>query len=358
MKEVNIILFGVGNVGNTLISQLLENKDKWKKKKGLSVKIPVIANSQRAIFNPEGIDQDWKEKLKTSSEVYDLEDIIKFSKENKLENIIAVDATASKDIVLEYPKLVRSGFHLVAANKVANTLSDEFYTELRKELEVHKKHFYYETNVGAGLPIVQTVQGLHQAGEKVTKIRGVFSGSLSFIFNSFSDSDSDFSEVLKKAGELGYTEPDAREDLSGNDVGRKLLILARELQLKKEFKEVKIQSLIPEQLNGKTSVEEFNERISELNEIFEKQKKNQKKDHVLRYVGELKVGSGSLEAKLISAPRESALGQIEGADNIFEIYTKSYGNHPLVIQGAGAGAAVTARGVVSDVLKLSQRLNK
>lgn len=356
MKIINIIIFGVGNVGSTLITQLLNTKQKWEEQ-GIKLEIPVIANSRKALFKSEGIDETWKEELEARSETYELKDILEFSKKHRLDNLIAVDATASKELVLEYPNLVRNGFHLVAANKVANTLSDEFYTELRKELEKHQKHFYYETNVGAGLPIVQTVQGLHQAGEKVTKIRGVFSGSLSYIFNSFSDSESGFSEVLKQAGELGFTEPDAREDLSGNDVGRKLLILARELQLKKELKEVKIQSLIPEKLNGKTSAVEFQQRISELDEIFEKYKQNQPKDHVLRYVGEIRVGKASLEAKLISEPRNSAIGQIKGADNIFEIYTESYGKQPLVIQGAGAGAAVTARGVVSDLLKLSQRLN-
>ena len=357
MKKINIILFGVGNVGSTLIGQLLTTKNKWKKQAGLDINIPVIANSKRALFNVEGISDNWKEGFEKNSETYSLEDILEFTKTHKLENLIAVDATANKELVLNYQKLVRNGFHLVAANKVANTLSDEFYTDLRKELEKHRKYFYYETNVGAGLPIVQTVQELHQAGEKVNKIRGVFSGSLSYIFNSFSASDTDFSNVLKEAGKLGYTEPDAREDLSGNDVGRKLLILARELRLKKEFREVKIQSLIPQKLNGKTSAEEFQQRISELDEIFEDLKRKQKSDHVLRYVGEIEVEKASLEAKLISEPQNTALGQIKGADNIFEIYTESYGNQPLVIQGAGAGAAVTARGVVSDLLKLSQRLN-
>ncbi|MDR9457945.1 MAG: aspartate kinase [Salegentibacter sp.] len=354
---MNIILFGVGNVGSTLIDQFLKIRSRWTAESGIRLNIPVIANSGKALFMPKGIGENWKEDFDKNAEAYKLEDILEFSQKHQLENPVAIDATVSKDLVLDYPKLVQNGFHLVAANKVSNTLSDEFYYGLRRELEKHKKHFYYETNVGAGLPIVQTVQGLHQAGEKVIRIRGVFSGSLSFIFNTFSESEGEFSEVLQQAGDLGYTEPDAREDLSGNDVGRKLLILARELQLKKEFKEVKIQSLIPEKLNGKTSTEDFQNRISELDEIFEKRKKNQKKNHVLRYVGELKVGRGSLEAKLISAPRESALGQIKGADNIFEIYTESYGEQPLVIQGAGAGAAVTARGVVCDVLKLSQRLN-
>jgi len=357
MKKVNIILFGIGNVGSTLIQQLLDAKKQWEKHSGVSVNIPVIANSKKALFNAEGISENWKKDFKKSSEKYKLEDILDFTKENDLEHLIAIDATASKEFVEIYIRLIQNGFNLVAANKVANTLSAEFYNKLRKELDYHGKYFYYETNVGAGLPIVQTVQGLHQAGEKVTKIRGVFSGSLSFIFNTYSENKEKFSDVLRKAGRLGYTEPDAREDLSGNDVGRKLLILARELQLEKEFQEIKIQSLIPEKLNGQTSAEEFQRRIGELDEIFFQHKKEQNKDHVLRYIGEIEVGSANLEAKLISEPKNTALGQIKGADNIFEIYTESYGDQPLVIQGAGAGAAVTARGVVSDVLKLSQRLN-
>ncbi|HEY9185118.1 MAG TPA: aspartate kinase [Salegentibacter sp.] len=357
MKKVNIILFGIGNVGGTLIAQLLKTRSLWTSEFGMSLNVPVISNSEKALFKPEGIGENWKVDFDENAQTYKLEDILKFSQKHQLENPVFIDATASKDVVLEYPKLVCKGFHLVAANKIANTLSIDFYYELRRALDKHKKQFYYETNVGAGLPIVQTVQELYGAGEKITKIRGVFSGSLSFIFNSFSDSESEFSEILKKAGELGYTEPDTREDLSGNDVGRKLLILARELQLRKEFEEVKIQSLIPEKLNGKTSSENFQNRISELDELFEKYKKEQQNDHVLRYVGEIEVGKSNLQARLISEPRDTALGQIKGADNIFEIYTESYGEQPLVIQGAGAGAAVTARGIVCDVLKLSQSLN-
>lgn len=357
MKKVNIILFGIGNVGKTLIEQLLTAKKQWEENSGVSVNIPVIANSTKALLIAEGITENWEKDFKKSAKEYKLEDILDFTKEQDLEHLIAIDATASKEFVEIYIRLIQNGFNLVAANKVANTLSADFYKKIRKELEYQGKHFFYETNVGAGLPIVQTVRGLHQAGEKVTKIRGVFSGSLSFIFNTFSENKEKFSDVLKKAGNLGYTEPDAREDLSGNDVGRKLLILARELQLDKEFQEVKIQSLIPEKLNGETSAEEFQKRISELDEIFNQHKKQQDQGHVLRYIGEIEVEKATLEAKLISEPKNTALGQIKGADNIFEIYTESYGDQPLVIQGAGAGAAVTARGVASDVLKLSQRLN-
>lgn len=357
MKKVNIILFGIGNVGSTLINQLLNAKEQWEKNSGVSINIPVIANSTKALFTTEGISENWQEEFKSNAKNYKLEDILDFTRTNDLENLIGIDATASKEFASIYIRLIQNGFNLVAANKVANTLSSDFYKEIRKELDYHGKHFYYETNVGAGLPIVQTVQDLYQSGEKVTKIRGVFSGSLSFIFNTFSENQEEFSDVLKKAGTLGYTEPDAREDLSGNDVGRKLLILARELELDKEFQEVKIQSLIPEKLNGKTTAEEFQQRLGELDEIFSKHKNEQEQGNVLRYIGEIEVASASLEAKLISEPKNTALGQIKGADNIFEIYTESYGDQPLVIQGAGAGAAVTARGIAGDVLKLSQRLN-
>ena len=162
---------------------------------------------------------------------------------------------------------------------------------------------------------------------------------------------------MKEAGVLGYTEPDARIDLSGKDVGRKLLILARELELDKELTDVRIQSLIPKQLNGKTTLEDFNKRYGELDSHFNTYKKEKSKDEVLRYIGELDVVSGELEAKLIKEPKSSVLGQIEGADNIFEIYTESYRDLPLVIRGAGAGADVTARGVFGDILKISERLN-
>lgn len=357
MKEVNIILFGIGNVGGTLINQLLKTKKQWEKQGGISISIPVIANSTKALFREEGVAGDWEEAFQDEAQVWSIVDIVDFVQENGFKNAVAIDATASKDFVNSYTYLIRNGFHLVAANKVANTLSGDFYQELRSELGRHQKLFYYETNVGAGLPIVETVKGLHQAGEKITRIRGVFSGSLSYIFNTFSQDNAPFSEVLQKAGELGFTEPDAREDLSGNDVGRKLLILARELELNKEFREIRIQSLIPEKLNGQTTAREFRQRFGELDEVFQRYKEDQDRGHVLRYVGEIEVGKARLEAKLISAPGSSALGQIRGADNIFEIFTESYGDQPLVIQGAGAGAAVTARGVVSDVFKLSQRLN-
>ena len=200
---------------------------------------------------------------------------------------------------------------------------------------------------------------LHHSGENITRIKGIFSGTLSYLFNTFSQEDKPFSEILKRAIDNGYTEPDPREDLCGNDVGRKLLILARELDLGNEFSDVKIQNLIPENLQ-KGSVDEFLSRLTEFDSIYQKIKDSQKPDYVLRYVGDLhgnleKTETVELDVSLISVPKNSALGQVKGADSIFEIYTESYGNNPIVIQGAGAGAAVTARGVFGDILRLAER---
>ena len=357
MKTIHLALFGPGKVGSKLLEQLSISEEHLKNSSGIAVKLVLVADSTHALLNPNGIKSGWDTGFKTNSTRYSFDKIEEYLKENTFENLVSIDTTASEDFPQKYIALVNAGSHIIAANKVANTLSSEFYKELRKELKKNNKKFIYETNVGAGLPIVETLRNLHLSGEKVTKIRGVFSGSLSFIFNKYSEEEKEFSEVLKEAGVLGYTEPDARIDLSGKDVGRKLLILARELELNKELEEVKIQSLIPKQLNGDTSLEEFNKRVKELDLHFGSYKKDKSEDEVLRYVGELNAVSGELEAKLIKEPKTSVLGQIEGADNIFEIYTESYKDLPLVIRGAGAGADVTARGVFGDILKISERLN-
>jgi homoserine dehydrogenase len=201
------------------------------------------------------------------------------------------------------------------------------------------------------------VKNIYNSGDSILKIRGVFSGSLSYVFNTFSSENESFSTVISKAEDLGLTEPDAREDLSGNDVARKLLILARELNLKVELLNVKIESLVPKQLNGKTSLNQFKLRVKELDQPFQERKRNLPKNTVLRYVGELNVADETLEVKLISEEKNSTLGQLKGSDSIFENFTKSYGNQPLVIQGAGAGKEVTARGVLSDIIKLSNHIN-
>ncbi|MGY0408172.1 MAG: bifunctional aspartate kinase/homoserine dehydrogenase I, partial [Polaribacter sp.] len=312
----------------------------------------------KVLLNKNGVSKNWEEDLtKNGQENMAVNDIISFAKTHHLENLIAVDNTASIPFVANYIPLIKAGFDLVSSNKIANTLSFDFYKELRRKLKEYKKQYLYETNVGAGLPLIDTIRLLHESGENITKIRGVFSGSLSYLFNTFSAEEISFSKVLQNAINAGFTEPDPREDLGGNDVARKLLILARELDLENEFVDVNIQNLIPKKLREGV-VTDFLSNLELMNEQYQQLKKNQKEDHVLRYIGELggdlSQEKGNLDVKLVSVSKNSPLGSLKGSDAIFEIYTESYGEQPIVIQGAGAGSKVTARGVFGDILRVAK----
>ncbi|NHF60946.1 bifunctional aspartate kinase/homoserine dehydrogenase I [Flavobacteriaceae bacterium TP-CH-4] len=357
-KKVNLALFGHGNVGGTLIDQILKSAVTIEKRKGIDLNIFAVANSKKILLNKDGIKKGWKSAIKDKGKSYEMTDVFRYAKQHHLENLIAVDNTASVDFVAHYFDFTENGFDLVSSNKIANTLGFDYYQLLRDELSKNQKQYLYETNVGAGLPLIDTIKLLHLSGENITRIKGVFSGSLSYIFNTFSEVDAPFSVILKDAMRKGFTEPDPREDLSGNDVGRKLLILARELDLHNEFYDINIQNLIPEVLRSE-SVEFFLNNLDVLDDTFNEIKKNQKPGRVLRYVGDLhgnlQKEKGILDVQLISVPKESALGQVKGSDSIIEIYTESYGQNPLVIQGAGAGAAVTARGVFGDILRIAEK---
>ena len=358
-RRINLVIFGKGTVGGTLINQVIAAHDNILQRKNISLRIVAIANSQKILTAAKGIGKGWEEAFEREAVPYNFDTLQAFVDKNHLENLIAVDVTASKTFVDNYIPLIKSGYDLVSANKIANTISFSFYQELRKTLKQYQKTYLYETNVGAGLPLIDTIRLLHHSGENITRIKGIFSGTLSYLFNTFSAEDKPFSEVLQHAINSGYTEPDPREDLCGNDVGRKLLILARELDLGNEFTDVKIQNLIPEHLR-KGSAEDFLQRLDEFNAPYQQIKEAQEPDHVLRYVGDLhgdlaSTNTVQLDVSLVSVPRNSALGQVKGADSIFEIYTESYGDNPIVIQGAGAGASVTARGVFGDILRLAEK---
>ena len=355
-KKINIAIFGKGLVGSALINQILINSKSVLKRRQVQLNIIAIANSKKLVLNKDGVSKNWEHELETDGiENYNLKHLFDYAKAHHLENLIAVDNTASSDFVYNYIPLIEEGFDLVSSNKIANTISNEFYQTLRQELNKHSKSYLYETNVGAGLPLIDTIKLLHDSGENITKIRGVFSGSLSYLFNNFSSEDKAFSEILKEAITKGFTEPDPREDLCGNDVARKLLILARELDLHNELSDVNVENLIPKEFRNISSTEFLN-TLNGLDNHFKTVKKSQKENHVLRYIGELSgdlsKDKGALDVKLVSVPTNSPLGSLKGSDAIFEIYTESYGAHPIVIQGAGAGAEVTARGVFGDILRL------
>jgi homoserine dehydrogenase len=360
-KKINIAIFGHGNVGSHLVNQIISSKEEISRRRDLELNIFAIANSKTVLLQQNGLTKNWIEEKIESGKEYNPEEVISFAKSNNLQNLILVDNTADSGFVQNYSAFVENGFHLVSSNKIANTLDLGFYKELRQKLTSKKRQYLYETNVGAGLPLIDTIKLLHLSGENITRIRGVFSGSLSYIFNTFSEEDRSFSSVLKSAIDKGFTEPDPREDLCGNDVGRKLLILARELDLHNEFADISIQNLIPKDLRS-VSKEEFLTRVQELDVPFQIKKKNQSKNSVFRYVadlhGDLSKETGALlDVSLVSVPKNSMLGALKGSDSIFEIYTENYGDNPIVIQGAGAGAAVTARGVFGDILRISDKEN-
>lgn len=356
-KKINIVVFGVGLVGGTLVKQILESHDAILSKKNIDLNVFAVANSKKVLFNENGVSSNWEQELKSHGILYtSVDEIVSFAQAHHLGNLIAVDNSASAAMTENYIPLVESGFNLVSSNKIGNTKSLQFYRNLRLALLQNRKQYLYETNVGAGLPLIDTIKLLHASGENITRIKGVFSGTLSYLFNNFSAKDVAFSEVLKEAASKGFTEPDPREDLNGNDVGRKLLILARELDLENEFEDVQIHNLIPEHLrDGDTKY--FLNSLEDLDPIYKEIKETQKNNHVLRYIGDLhgdlSSDKGVLQVKLVSVPNDSALGQVKGADSIFEIYTESYGSQPIVIQGAGAGAEVTARGVFGDIMRLT-----
>lgn len=358
-KNINIAIFGKGTVGSSLIDQILRSQEQILKRKETRLNIFAVAGSQQLLLNRKGISQEWRTDFSNSKRTLNsAQEVIEYAYRHHLENLIAIDNTASTAFINDYTLLIENGFDLVSSNKIANTVGFDFYQSLRRKLKHHNKEYLYETNVGAGLPLIDTIKLLHNSGENITRIKGVFSGSLSYIFNQYSESTEPFSEILKRAMDKGFTEPDPREDLCGNDVARKLLILARELDLANEMDDIKIKNLIPENLRG-GQVDNFLQRITELDEPMEQIKAKQAEGFVLRYVGDLhgdlQQSKGELDVKLVSVTKASALGQLTGSNSIFEIYTESYGDNPIVIQGAGAGAEVTARGVFGDLLRIAEK---
>ena len=360
-KQIHLFIIGHGQVGSLLIDQLIAERENLKKRRRIDLNIIAIANSTTLLFNKQGIGTDWREQKQRVGKAYTIPELIDKAHANGFYNTVMVDNTASPSFVLNYLPFIEAGFSLVSSNKVANTLSMDFYDNLRERLAKRQQDYPYETNVGAGLPLIDTIKLLHLAGENITRIRGVFSGSLSYIFNRFSKEDAPFHQVLQLAIDLGYTEPDPREDLCGNDVARKLLILARELALQCEFEEVSVENLIPKEAQ-KLSTPDFLSQLETLDEHFSKVKASCGPDEVLRYVatldGDLADDFGAqMRVRLEKVPKDSMLGQLKGSDSIFEIFTESYGENPVVIQGAGAGPKVTARGVFGDILRISERVS-
>jgi aspartokinase/homoserine dehydrogenase 1 len=355
-KTVNVFLVGTGLIGGTLLTKLNQQIEYLQKEFSLNIKIAGLANSTKMFFDEEGIDTSrWKDLLIASEKKSDIDEYIHFMKEINLPNSIFVDCTADDGLVRKYKEILESNISIVTPNKKANTGSYKYYLQLKESALKHNVKFLYETNVGAGLPIIGTLKDMVSSGDKVIRIEGVLSGTLSYIFNSFQNGKS-FSRIVNEAREKGYTEPDPREDLNGMDVARKLLILAREIGQPLELKQIKVENLVPPTLRKKMSIDEFLNRLKEFDRHFEKKKKSaQKNEKVLRYIASLENGRAQISLQEIAANHPFYL--LTGSDNILAITSRNYKDRPMVIKGPGAGADVTAAGVFADIIRISNYLS-
>jgi len=351
VKKLHIFIIGVGNVGKTLISQINEQYNYLIEEHKLELKVMGMANSRTMLFSESKINlTTWQEDL-AKGESMDRFQFVDKMKEMNLRNAIFIDNTANVDIANLYESVLENSISVVCSNKIAASSSYFNYLKLNELAKKKNVRFLYETNVGAGLPVLKTIEDMMKSGDKIYRIQAVLSGSLNFISNNFK-AGVPFYDVVKQAMAEGYTEPDPRIDLGGTDVARKILILAREAGYAMEMSEIKIDSFIPKEIMDKPSISEFLEAVKENGHVFETLRKNAENNgNQLRFVAEF--NEGKAQVGLVEATPKDAYYQLDGKDNIVLIYSKRYPEQPMVIKGAGAGAEVTASGVFADIMMLA-----
>jgi bifunctional aspartokinase / homoserine dehydrogenase 1 len=353
-KHLAVILIGVGTIGSALLRQLHQQRA-YLKSQGYDVRVCGIANSKRFLVNPNGITiERWEKDLHASPTRMSVRHFIREIIGMQFTNAVLIDCTASSDIVDAYPEFVSANLHIITPNKRANVLPWKRYVSLMELMRSRQKRFLYEANVGAGLPVISTMNDLLASGDRIVKIEGMFSGTLSYLFNEYR-SDKSFSTFVRDARQRGYTEPDPREDLSGSDVGRKLLILARQLGMQLDMKNIHVDNLVPRPLRSGPFSNEFFERYRAYDPVIRRRmEKARVEGMVLRYVGAIR--QKKVSARLTEVPLNHPFAATRGSDNIIAFTTDRYSHTPLVVQGPGAGADVTAMGVFSDMLKLLHSL--
>ena len=349
-QTLSVGLFGPGNIGGTLLDQLASEQERLKSQFELDIRVRGIANSTKMLLSEEGIDlSHWKESFSLSAVPLDMDAFLAHVGASYYPHSVLIDCTTSNELAMQYASWLKN-FHVITPNKKACTASYEYYTRLMDTSRESGRRFLYETTVGAGLPIINTLNDLIQTGDGVLKIEGIVSGTLAWLFSTY-DGSVPFSQLVLQAKSMGYTEPDPRDDLSGMDVARKTVILAREIGFKAELADLDIQSLVPDSLKD-VSREEFLSRLCELDEpMLERYKKAKEKGCVLRYIG--CVEDGRCSVSIAELPLSHPFAQAGGTDNIIAFTTERYKTQPLVIKGPGAGPQVTAGGVFSDLIRLS-----
>lgn len=351
-KRLNLFMIGVGNVGGTLIEQIKNQKNYLVKHHHIDLRIVALANSKKMLFTDQGISlKSWKEELLQSESKMSLKGFIGEMTNLNLRNSIFIDNTANVEVAESYLPILKQSISVVTPNKIACTQGIEKYQELKATSLRYRSKFLFETNVGAGLPVINTLNDLMKSGDEVVKIEAVLSGSLNFIFNHF-NAEAKFSDIVKQAQVEGYTEPDPREDLSGVDVMRKILILIRESGLTMELSDIQSKPFIPEQCMNAASVDEFYIALAKEEAHFQKMVKDASaQSKRIKYVATFDKGKAVTGLKYVSP--DHPFYNLEGKDNIVLFTTKRYPEQPLVIKGAGAGAEVTAMGIFADVMRIA-----
>ncbi|KAF9603535.1 hypothetical protein IFM89_037016 [Coptis chinensis] len=351
-------IVGPGLIGATLLEQLRDQAAILKEEFNIDLRVMGITGSRTMVLSDLGLDLSrWRELQKENGEVADMEKFVQHVHGNQfIPNTVLVDCTADSNVASHYYEWLRKGIHVITPNKKANSGPLDQYLKLRALQRQSYTHYFYEATVGAGLPIVSTLRGLLETGDRILRIEGIFSGTLSYIFNTFKGERA-FSEVVAEAKEAGFTEPDPRDDLSGTDVARKVIILARESGLKLELSDIPVESLVPEPLKASSSPEEFMQQLPKFDQDMAKKRSDaESAGKVLRYVGVVDVVKDEGTVELRSYKKDHPFAQLTGSDNIIAFTTTRYKDHPLIVLGPGAGAQVTAGGIFSDILRLASYL--
>lgn len=348
-RQINLFVVGVGTVGSRLLEQLEKQSRFLSENLNLNVRVVGLANSKKAVFNEEGIDlSNFQSEISKSDFQMNPKSFADSIIEKNLRNSVFVDVTASAEIVKIYSKLLEKSVSIVACNKIAASSAYENYRNLKKLAREFNANFLFETNVGAGLPVINTLNDLTRSGDQIRRIEAVLSGTLNFVFNNY-DGSRPFASVVMRAQAEGYTEPDPRLDLSGTDVARKILILAREAGYRLEMSDIENKGFLPEScLQG--SVGDFYAEMERHEDYFRELFENAEKQNlILKYIASFESGKASVGLQSIDAAHNFA--NLSGKDNAVLFYTNRYADLPLVIKGAGAGADVTAAGVFADIIR-------
>ncbi len=346
---IDAFVIGCGTIGKELINQIKTQQQSLNDKK-IQLNLVGIANSKKILLNKESINFDtWQSDLNESVTQFDLQTLNQFVSEAHLNNPVIVDCTSSESISMQYQDFLANGYHVVTANKKANTMDLSYYQALRKTAQEKNRRFLYETNVGAGLPVIDNLQGLIKSGDALIQFQGILSGSLSYIFGELENGLS-LSEATNKAKELGYTEPNPAEDLNGLDVARKLLVIARETGLNLELNDIQLTPVVPQELAEITDANKFLAALPSVDQsIKELVEQAQKENKVLRYIGSIENSQCKVEIQAVD--NNHPLYNIKDGENALALNTNYYDPHPLVIRGYGAGATVTAAGLFTDLLR-------